>query len=102
MGIGHQFAEAEGDVDPRIAVAPAGFDQAQTEPGVLGQTRGQHTARRTRTRHHHIELKIERLSQAFTPSPDCGARSPLSEPGALSKRLARQTAAANIYKWPCR
>src|SRR5262245_16340822 len=95
VGIGHQFAEAEGDVDPRIAVAPAGFEQAQTEPGVLGQTRRQHTASRARTRHHHIELKIERLSQEFYPFPDRMARlAPLREPGALSTRAARQTSLA--------
>src|SRR5262249_19772381 len=65
-GVGHQLAKAQGYVDPRIAVAPAGLDQTQGNRRVLRQPRCQHASCRAPTSHHHIEFYIEILSQDGT------------------------------------
>src|SRR5215471_3882372 len=65
-GVGHQLAEAQGYVDPRIAVAPASLDQTQAYRRVFCQARCEHAPCRAPAGHHHIELDIEILSQERT------------------------------------
>ena len=59
VGIGHELAEPPGNMDPGIAVAPAGLDHAERNPGVFRQPRRQHASGRSGAGHHDVEFHIE-------------------------------------------
>ena len=66
-----QFDEAGRDVDERVPVAPAGFDQQDLRVSVLGQPVGQHAAGRAGADDNVIRLHASALPRTrFGPLPD--------------------------------
>ncbi len=57
--VGDELAEAPGNMDPGIAVAPAGLDHAQRNPGVFRQPCRHHASGRSGAGHHDVEFHIE-------------------------------------------
>jgi hypothetical protein len=97
VGIRHQLAKTQWNVNPRIAVAPAGLDQTQGDRGILRQARCQYASRRAPACNHHIELDVELLSQELTPSIAQRKAATLTDPAEVCRIFARVSPCGSHY-----
>ena len=89
--VGESLGVAERDVDPRVAVAPPGFEQQHAPAPVLAEPAGDGAARRTGAGDDEVETLLGRRDHRFPePPPAFSNRSTIAPILSISTPLAAE------------